>query len=160
MLTLHTNDKNILKRSRIQGTLLIHWSSPGCISLTLLVAFSMSPWAVLNCSVWRSLELLDPVSRARGRLCSVTLMNPFLLMQHWPDGLWSSQESLPKAAAAVLKDPGPPQCPVLQSHPLLSAGTACPYLLLVPCPHSPGVQGRGEQMDLAMGLRELLSPCV
>lgn len=55
-------------------------------------------------------------------------------------------------------------CPSVPSS-LLPAGVACPGLLLVPCPHTPGVQGRGEQQDLAMGwrqgLRELLSPeCV
>lgn len=100
---------------------LIYWSSPGCISLLLLVAFNMPPWAVLNCGgAWSCCTLWALLWQSTGQAVQCHLDESFP-----PDAAltwWALilQERLPQAAAAFLRGPDPLQCPALQSHPLFS----------------------------------------
>lgn len=127
----------------MQGTSLVYLSSPGCISLVLVVAFSLSPWAVLDCpcvcgawSCWSPWVLLWQSMGQAGH-CHPDESFP-------PDGLWSSQERLPQAAAAVLRGPDPLQSPVPQSHPLFSQ-QAQPVPVSSLSPHARGAGQRGAE---------------
>lgn len=155
MLTLHTNDKNILTWSRIQGTSLTYWSSPGCISLILLVAFSMSSWAVLNCQCVE--ELLWQSTGQAVQCHPDEFFPPDAALAWWAVIL---QEWLPQAAAAVLKGPDPPQCPVLQSHPLFSQQVQ-PVLISSLSPHTRGAGQRGAEgfgNGLKVGIKGTAEP--
>lgn len=89
MLTLHSNNKNILKWSGIQGTSLNCSSWLGWISFILLLAFNVWLWAACwIASMQSSIGLLKPISAANehgaGCVMSTWWVFIFLLMHHQP----------------------------------------------------------------------------